>query len=117
MRDLRSALGRYREYPGVEHLVLLGRDGLVVQHAGWTHADEEAVAARVPGLAVACDALGRSAGRGEFITGVLEFEGGVVVIAALSGDLLLAILLQGGVGFAPLLRRLRHERQGLVELL
>jgi predicted regulator of Ras-like GTPase activity (Roadblock/LC7/MglB family) len=117
MTELDTTLQGLREQEGVEHLVLLGRDGLVVRHAGTGPADEETVAARVPGLAAACEALGRASLQGHFSTAVIEFDRGVVVVASLSSDLLLAILIRPGVGFASLLRRLRRDRLRLIELL
>ena len=116
MSELDAALQRLRGHDGVDHLILLGRDGLVVQHLGGD-GKEEPVAARVPGLANACSALGTAAGTGRFQTAVVEFDSGVAIIAALSGDLLLVAMVRAGIGFAPLLRELRRERSQLVELL
>jgi predicted regulator of Ras-like GTPase activity (Roadblock/LC7/MglB family) len=118
MTELDTALEGLRAHEGVEHLILLGRDGLVVRHAGSGSADEETIAARVPGLAAACEALGRAAGaQGRFSTAVIEFDHGVAVVASLSSDLLLSIQIRPGVGFATLLRRLRQDRLRLIELL
>ncbi len=116
MSELDAALQRLRGHDGVEHLILLGDDGLVIQHLGG-NGNEEPVAARIPGLSAACAALGTAAGTGRFHTAVIEFDQGVAVVAALSGDLLLAAMVRGDVGFAPLLRELRNERGRLAELL
>jgi hypothetical protein len=78
---------------------------------------DEVVAARIPGLVSACEALGRAALLGSFLTAVLEFDQGTAIVLSLSGDLLLAVLLQPQVGFAPLLRELRSERSRLIDLL
>jgi predicted regulator of Ras-like GTPase activity (Roadblock/LC7/MglB family) len=117
MTELDTALEGLRAHEGVEHLILLGRDGLVVRHAGSGSADEETIAARVPGLAAACEALGRAGAQGRFSTAVIEFDHGVAVVASLSSDLLLSIQIRPGVGFATLLRRLRQDRLRLIELL
>ncbi len=117
MSELDSALSMLRGHEGVEQLILLGRDGLVVRQSGGADGAEESVAARVPGLVAACEALGRASGQGPFLTAALEFECGTAVVLTLEDDLILAVLLQPQVGFAPLLRELRARRADLVELL
>jgi predicted regulator of Ras-like GTPase activity (Roadblock/LC7/MglB family) len=117
MSQLSASLERLRSHEGVEHLILLGEDGLVIEHAPGGGAELEGVAARVPGVAAACSALGRSARSGTFRTAVLEFEGGVAILVALSPELLLTALVRAEVGFAPLLRELRREGRRLAELL
>lgn len=110
MPQLDEALARLRAHDGVEHVVLLGRDGLVIRHQGARPGIEEAVAAMAPSLASGCDALGRASEAGPLATAVLEFERGVAVVLPLSAELLLAVLLRPQVAFAPLLRELRRER-------
>jgi predicted regulator of Ras-like GTPase activity (Roadblock/LC7/MglB family) len=117
MSELDAVLADLRGHPGVDHLILLGRDGLVVRHIGHRDGDEEAVAARVPGVEAACRALGAAASRGSFTTAVVEFEQGVAIVVSLPGELLLAALVRPDVGFAPLLREVRRSRQRLADLL
>ncbi|MEX2570612.1 MAG: roadblock/LC7 domain-containing protein [Gemmatimonadota bacterium] len=117
MSQLQSTLERLGEHEGVEHVVLLGGDGLVIQHVGLGVTEAETVAARIPGLASASQALGTATGQGDFVTAALEHESGVTIVVALSGDLLLAIVIRAGVGFAPLLRDLRSQRARLIDLL
>ena len=117
MSELDAALSDLRNQPGVDHIILLGSDGLVVQHLGADAGDEEGVAARVPGIEAACRALGEASGRGSFMTAVVEYERGVAIVVSLPGDLMLAALVQPGVGFAPLLREIRRNRDTLIELL
>jgi predicted regulator of Ras-like GTPase activity (Roadblock/LC7/MglB family) len=117
MSELEAALANLRQHPGVDHLILLGRDGLLIQHVGPDGGDEEAIAARVPEIDAACAALGTAAERGSFATAVLEYEHGVAIVVTLPGDLLLAALIRPDVGFAPLLRDLRRQRERLSELL
>lgn len=117
MTQLDTALSSLAAHPGVEHLLLLGRDGLLIRQHGADSVDADVVAAMVPGVASACTALADAAGRGGFSTAVLELEQGVALVCALSADLLLALLLRPGVGFAPLLREVRGQRGQLAELL
>jgi predicted regulator of Ras-like GTPase activity (Roadblock/LC7/MglB family) len=117
MTQLDQALSRLMEHPGVEHLLLLGQDGLLVRDL---HRDEpiesETVAAMTPGVVAACTDFARSAGRGAFSTAVLELADAVVIVTSLPPELLLALILRPGVGFAPLLRELGQERTRLAGL-
>lgn len=117
MSQLDTALAELRGHPGVAQLILLGRDGLVVQSTGAGEMDEESVAARIPGIEAACRELGRTGLLGTFSTAVMEYEHGVAIVVSLQEDLLLAALVEPGVGFAPLLRDLRRQRENLAELL
>lgn len=119
MSQLDTILSGLAAHPGVDDLLLLGGDGLPIRHMGGegSRLDVDTVAAMVPGLASAAQAIAHAAERGGFATAVVELEGGVVVVSALSADLLLALFLRTGVGFAPLLRELRSRRAELAELL
>lgn len=117
MTELDQALADLRSYDGVEHVLVLGRDGLLIQHLGDSGLDVETVTAMVPAVASSGDSLGLAAGLGDAATAVLELADGVAILAALSPDLLLAVLLRGGVGFAPLLRALRADRARIAALI
>lgn len=117
MTQLDRALARLTEHPGVQHVLLLGNDGLLVRHVGDASLESETVAAMVPGLVAACTALAGAAGRGAFSTAVVELTQGVALVTSLSPELLLAVLLAPNVGFGPLLRELRQERAQLAQLL
>jgi predicted regulator of Ras-like GTPase activity (Roadblock/LC7/MglB family) len=116
MPALETALASLGAHPGVEHVLVLGRDGLLIQHAGGAGLDAETMSAMAPGVAAAASALGRAAGLGDAATVAVQLEEGVALVAGLSGDLLLAVLLRGGVGFAPLLRELAERRGELAGL-
>jgi len=116
MSQLDDALDRIRSHDGVEHVLVLGRDGLLIQHAGRGELDPETVSAMVPGVAQAAASLGAAAGTGRAQTVVVRLERGVAVVQELSDDVLLAVLLRGSVGFAPLLRDLAESQGELASL-
>jgi predicted regulator of Ras-like GTPase activity (Roadblock/LC7/MglB family) len=116
MSELDTALEALRAHPGVEHVLVLGRDGLLIQHAGAPGLDAETVSAMVPGLAGAAANLGGAAELGEASTVAVRLERGVALVSVLSADVLLAVLLRGDVGFAPLLRELAGRREALAAL-
>lgn len=118
MSELDQALSRLRRHEGVRHTLLLGRDGLLIRHMGGDAAIEvETVAAMVPALASSCAAVAEATELGDFATAVVELSDGVVIVLSLPGDLLLALVLDPSVGFAPLLREARRERDMLGSLL
>ena len=116
MSDIETVLQDLRSYEGVEHLLLLGRDGLLIHHTGSNGVDTETVAALAPGLASACASFGEAAANGEFSTAVLEWHDGVGILVSVSVDLLLVLLLSPGVGFAGLLRAVRERRSELAAI-
>jgi predicted regulator of Ras-like GTPase activity (Roadblock/LC7/MglB family) len=116
MSQLDAALQSLRAHAGVEHVLVLGRDGLLIQHVGENGLDAETVSAMVPGLAQAAHGLGGASGMGAAVTSVVQLANGVAVVTVLSDELLLALLLSAGVGFAPLLRELAERRASLAEL-
>jgi len=116
MPPLETALAAIGAHPGVEHVLVLGRDGLLIQHAGGAGLDAETVSAMAPGVAQAAGELGRAAGMGGAQTVAVKLDAGVALVASLSADLLLAVLLRDGVGFAPLLRELAERRGELAAL-
>ena len=116
MSELDDALDALRSHDGVQGVLVLGRDGLLVHQRGGASLDAETISAMAPGLASACDGIGGSAGLGRFRTAAVQFETGVAVVAALSGDLLLAVPLRSDVAFGSLLRDIAARREAIAAL-
>jgi predicted regulator of Ras-like GTPase activity (Roadblock/LC7/MglB family) len=114
IRDLLTAL---RGRPGVDAAIVVGRDGLVIDDASGQDVDREHIAARVPALLAAGDAVGDAADRGALVTLVAEHErGGLSIYSALSRDVALLVLLDPSADAGPLLQELRRERARLASL-
>jgi predicted regulator of Ras-like GTPase activity (Roadblock/LC7/MglB family) len=116
MSELETAVQRFRAHDGVEQVLLIGRDGLLIHQSGASDADTETVAALAPGLTADCSAMAAAAGRGRCRTVVMEWERGVGILAAVADDLLLLVLVRQGVGFASLLRSVREQQSTLAML-
>lgn len=117
MTQLDEALQSVQDHEGVEHVMLVGMDGLLVRHLGdGSPIDPDRVAAMVPGVVTAAGSFGHAAGGGDPHTAVLELADGVAVLTPLSDELLLAVLVRSGVGFASLLRDVRRDRGRLASL-
>jgi predicted regulator of Ras-like GTPase activity (Roadblock/LC7/MglB family) len=116
MSEINTILRRLQSHEGVEQVLLIGRDGLLVHQSGSSEIDAETVAALVPGLAAGCTAVAEAAACGRCRTTVMEWDEGVAILASVSDDLLLLVLVRPGVGFAPLLRAVREQQSELAML-
>lgn len=115
MSALDDALAALCAHNEVRTVLILGRDGLLIQQRG-EELDGETISAMIPGLATAADALGRAAGAGGFRTAALQMQEGVAVLATLGTELLLAALVRPAVGFEELLRDIAARRADLTAL-
>lgn len=107
IRDLVSAL---RRRDGVDAALVVGRDGLLIDGDTSGPLDPDGLAAYVPPMALAAAEMGLAAQRGAFGLMVLEYAGGSVVVASLSADAYLLVLLQPQANLASLLFELRRHR-------
>ena len=114
IRDVVAALCRPA---GVDAVVVVGRDGLAIDSRTRDGVDADNVAALLPSVINGMAQLGEAGGRGEFGIGVLEFGGGLAVVAVLSADALLAVLVQPSTNVGPLLFDLRRHRSAIAGLL
>lgn len=114
IRDVVEALCRR---PGVDAVVVVGRDGLPIDSRTRNGVDAENVAALVPSVVNGLAQLGLEGGRGEFATGVLEYRGGMAVVAILHADALLVLLVQPGTNLGPMLFDLQRHRAAIAGLL
>jgi predicted regulator of Ras-like GTPase activity (Roadblock/LC7/MglB family) len=102
---------------GVEAVLLLSGDGLPIEHAARTAFDSETVAALAATLAQHALRLGQGAGQGELVTGVFEFDGGLLILARAGAADWLAVLANPAADVGPLLYDLRQHRSALAPLL
>ena len=102
---------------GVRAVLLLSGDGLPIEHAARAEFDSETVAALAATLAQHAGRLGRGAGLGDAATAVLEFGGGLLVLARAGSEDWLAVLAAPDADIGPLLYDLRQHRSALATLL
>lgn len=116
MATIRDLVGAVRKREGVEGVIVLGRDGLVIdsQHAPELAAED--IAAHVPSVLQAADELGSAAGRDSLTTAVLEYPGGLAIVSVLSADALLLVFAQPNPGLGQLLFELRRNREHIAAL-
>jgi len=114
IRDVVQALGRRQ---GVKAVIVLGRDGLPIDALSRSGLDSDGVAALIPALVTACGSLGASAACGAFDSGVVEFDGGMAMVTAVTPDTLLAVLVQPDTNIGALLYEIRKHRPAIAKLL
>jgi uncharacterized protein len=114
IRDVVQALAR-RE--GVDAVVILGSDGLPIDSHTVDGVDPEVVAAHLPAVLQACEELGQHAGRGAVTTGVIEYAAGFAIVANLSRDAKLLVLLRPRSDLGPLLYDVKRHRAEIAGLL
>lgn len=102
---------------GVQAVVVLGRDGLPIDAKAGDGLDADGVAALVPSVVAACTRLGNAAGRGEFGSSVVEFGQGMLVIASVNAETLLALVIAPQTNIGSLLFELRRHRGAIAGLL
>lgn len=114
IHDVVKALGRR---DGIDAVIVMGHDGLVIDgHAG-DDFDSESLAALVPSIVESCNRVGAVGGRGEFGMGVVEFTNGLAIVADLTTESLLAILVRPNSNIGDLLYELRRHRGSIAQLL
>jgi len=114
IREVVKALG---DRDGVEAVILLGHDGLTIDSHVTGDLDSESIAALVPSVIDGCNRVGSESGRKSFATGVIEYTGGLAIVAQLTAEALLALLVKPGTNVGDLLYDLQRHRAGIAELL
>ena len=114
IRDVVEALSRAS---GVDAVVVVGRDGLPIDSRVGNGVDAESVAALLPSAIRHIAELGEAGGRGDFGTAVLEFGGGLAIVAVLNAEALLIVLVQPATNVGSLLFDLRRHRSAIAGLL
>ncbi len=116
MPTLRELTEAIQSRPGVESVVILGADGLLIETHDSAQSHAEAIAARVPAVAIAASQLGDSANSGAASMGLLEFERGYGVFLRLSQHVLLFVAAAPEVDLSGLLFDLRRYRGSMAAL-
>jgi predicted regulator of Ras-like GTPase activity (Roadblock/LC7/MglB family) len=114
IRDVVQALSRR---PGVQAAIVLGQDGLPIDSAVRDGVDAEGVAALVPPVVAACGSLGHATACGGFGASAMEFDSGIALVATLTPDALLALVVDPGTNVGALLYEVRRHRSAIAGLL
>jgi len=113
IHDLVRALAQ-RE--GVEAVVILGRDGLLIDTRTTGDLDGEHLAALTPAVVSAVEGIGQAASRGSVTTTVIEYERGAAVVSAISPEAILLLIVHSSAHLGALLYDLRRHRANIASL-
>jgi predicted regulator of Ras-like GTPase activity (Roadblock/LC7/MglB family) len=116
MPSIRDLVGAIRQRDGVDAAVVLGRDGLLIDSQTAAGLDAENLAARIPAIIGPADELGEGISRGQLVTAVLEYEGGLAIVTVLNADAILVVLVRPDHNVGSLLFELRRNRQQIAAL-
>jgi len=113
IRDLTVAI---RRRPGIEAVVVLGRDGLLIDSQATIDLHAEGLAARVPGIVASADEIGATTGRGPMRIALLEQEQGYAIVSSIGDDAVLCVLTTHSADLGSLLYEVRRHRESIARL-
>ena len=111
MPSIRDLVAAIRQREGVEAVIVLGHDGILIHSQLGPGLEAEDVAARVPGIIAAADEFGVAVGKGQLVTAVLEHRNGLAVVSVFSPEVILLVLLTPRANIGQLLFELRRNRE------
>jgi predicted regulator of Ras-like GTPase activity (Roadblock/LC7/MglB family) len=114
IHDVVQAIG---SRDGIDAVIVLGHDGLMIDSRTSDGFDSESVAALVPSIVESCNRLGAAGGRSRFGMAVIEFTTGLAIVAELTDESLLAIVVRPDTNVGDLLYELRRHRAAIARLL
>ena len=113
IRDLTVAI---RQRPGIEAVVVLGRDGLLIDSQTTSDLDAVGLAARVPSIVASADEVGNTTGKGASRIALIEHENGYVLVSSVGDDALLCVLTSKTADLGSLLYDVRRHRESIARL-
>lgn len=113
IRELVATLARR---DGIEAVLLLGRDGMVIDGHCLPGLDLDQLAAHVPPLVTSADELSATAIRGGLVTAVMEYERGYAVVTTLSHDTMLLLVVHPHANLGALIADLRRHRSNIASI-
>lgn len=114
IRDFTNAL---RQRPGVDAVLVLGKDGLLIEGFTAPGLNNEDLAARVPALVSEAESLGKATMQGPLHTAIVEHQKGYAIVAALADETLLLLLLRPSADLGGLLFDVRRYRGNIASLI
>lgn len=116
MPSIRDLVAAIRQREGVDAVIVLGHDGLLIDSQLGPGLEAEDVAARIPGIIGPADEFGAAVGRGKLVTAVLEHRNGLAIVSVLSPEVILLVLLTPRANVGQLLFELRRNREQISAL-
>lgn len=116
MATIRDLVATLRRFDGVTAAAVLGRDGLLIDNDANAGLDSEQIAAHVPSILQFADELGAAAAAGTLQMAILEHQAATVVMAAMSLEVVLLVIVRSDANLGALVYDIRRHRAGLAAL-
>lgn len=113
---IRELVATLSKRDGVEAVVLLSRDGMVIDGYTKPGLDAEQLAAHVPQMVSSSDEMSATAARGNLITGIFEYERGYAVLCTLAVDAMLLVLMHQSANLGALITDIRRHRSHIASI-
>jgi predicted regulator of Ras-like GTPase activity (Roadblock/LC7/MglB family) len=117
MPTIRDVLRALSDREGVDAAIVLSRDGLTIDAHVADGLDPDGLAALVPSVVSACTQLGAASERGGFGMGLIECAEGMMLVAEISDDALLAMFFAPGTNVGSHLYEVQRHRPAIADLL
>ncbi|QBD78483.1 roadblock/LC7 domain-containing protein [Ktedonosporobacter rubrisoli] len=118
MVDLKQTLSRFLSIPGVRQVILVGREGLMIEGLTRDGKDDmEAVGALMTSGLGTAEALGQEISRGSVVGLLLEYEHGLVSVDPLGDFALIVTLLENASNISRVRHMVRASRNEILEAL
>lgn len=92
MESTRDVLDSIKSVPGISAAVCVGRDGFVIDSASDSSTDVEMLGATVSTGMGSSETIGRELDVGTMFQAMLEYDAGIVMMAGIGEDAILAVL-------------------------
>jgi hypothetical protein len=116
MPTIRDFVRTIAQRNGVEAVVVLGRDGLLIEGQTSERLDAEHLAALTPSIVSAAESVGTATSHGGLVTAVLEFERGVALVSSVTSDAILLVVVHPSADIGSLLFDLRRHRANIASI-
>jgi len=116
MPTIRDFVRTIAQRNGVEAVVVLGRDGLLIEGQTSEQLDAEHLAALTPSIVSAAESVGTATSHGGLVTAVLEFERGVALVSSVTSDAILLVVVHPSADIGSLLFDLRRHRANIASI-
>ena len=116
MATIRDLVATHRRFDGVTAAAVLGRDGLLIANDANEGLDGEKIAAHVPSILQFADELGTAASVGSLQLAILEHQEATAVLAAMSAEVVLLVIVRSDANLGALVYDIRRHRAGLATL-
>ena len=105
------------ERDGVDGAFVIGNDGLTIDLAVSADLDSDTISALVPGVVKSCKEFSASSEIGDFWSSVIEFGKGKLIVAELSSEATLAVLVNQHTNLGPILYEIKQHQPAIAALL